>query len=131
MVSTDPIADMLTRIRNALAVRQEEIRMPYSTIKHSVADILKNNHYIVGTQIEGDGIEKTLVLQISQEQAGSPITEISRVSKPGRRVYAKVKNMPIVKQGRGIVIVSTSKGIMTGKEAREQKLGGEVLCQVY
>ena len=131
MVSTDPIADMLTRIRNALAVRQSTVRMPYSTIKESVAGILAKNSYIVSTSVEGDGIVKTLVLEVLDDQSTSPITEISRVSKPGRRVYAKVKSMPTVKQGRGIVIVSTSKGIMTGREAVKQKLGGEVLCEVY
>lgn len=130
MVSTDPIADMLTRIRNALAVRQDEVRMPHSNLKQSVAEILVANRYIVGTSTEGEGIEKSLVLQIT-DGGNSPITEISRVSKPGRRVYAKVKDIPTVKQGRGLVIVSTSKGLMTGAEAKAHKLGGEVLCQVY
>ncbi|MCA9324262.1 30S ribosomal protein S8 [Candidatus Saccharibacteria bacterium] len=131
MVSTDPIADMLTRIRNALAVRQSEVRMPHSTIKQSVAEILAENKYIVSSTVEGKGIEKALVLQVLDSNNSSPITEIARVSKPGRRVYAKVKDIPVVKQGRGIVIVSTSKGVMTGASAKEQKLGGEVLCQVY
>lgn len=131
MVSTDPIADMLTRIRNALAVQKTEVRMPHSNIKHSVANILVENKYIVSTKIEGEGIEKTLVLQIVEEDASSPITEIRKVSKPGRRVYSKVKDIPTIKQGRGMVIVSTSKGIMTGDDAKRQKLGGEVLCQVY
>jgi small subunit ribosomal protein S8 len=131
MVSTDPIADMLTRIRNALAVRQEEVRMPHSKIKQSVAEILAANKYIVGTSVEGEGIEKSLVLQIMGAELSSPITEIKRVSKPGRRVYAKVKDIPTIKQGRGLVIVSTSKGVMTGADARTQKLGGEVLCQIY
>ncbi len=131
MVSTDPIADMLTRIRNALAVRQEEVRMPHSKIKQSVAEILAENKYIVGASVEGEGIEKSLVLRVTGTDASSPITEIKRVSKPGRRVYAKVKDIPTVKQGRGLVIVSTSKGVMTGTEARTQKLGGEVLCQIY
>lgn len=131
MVSTDPIADMLTRIRNALAVRQDEVRMPHSKIKQSVADILVENKYIAGTTVEGEGVEKSLVIQIVGANSQSPITEIKRVSKPGRRVYAKVKDIPTVKQGRGLVIVSTSKGVMTGNQAREQKLGGEVLCQVY
>ena len=131
MVSTDPIADMLTRIRNALAVRQDEVRMPHSKIKQSVADILVENKYIAGTSVEGEGVEKSLVIQIVGASSQSPITEIKRVSKPGRRVYAKVKDIPTIKQGRGLVIVSTSKGVMTGTQAREQKLGGEVLCQVY
>jgi small subunit ribosomal protein S8 len=131
MVSTDPIADMLTRIRNALAVRQPEVRMPHSTIKQSVANILVENKYIVSTAIDGDGVEKALVLQVLDTNNSSPITEIKRVSKPGRRVYAKVKEIPVVKQGRGLVIVSTSKGMMTGAQAKAQKLGGEIICQVY
>ncbi len=131
MVSTDPIADMLTRIRNALAVRQEEVRMPHSKIKESVAGILAANKYIVGASVEGEGIEKSLVLQVMGAETSSPITEIKRISKPGRRVYAKVKDIPTIKQGRGLVIVSTSKGVMTGADARSQKLGGEVLCQIY
>jgi small subunit ribosomal protein S8 len=131
MVSTDPIADMLTRIRNGLAVQKTEVRMPHSNIKQSVANILVENKYIVSSSVEGEGIEKTLVLQIVEEDASSPITEIRKVSKPGRRVYSKVKDIPTIKQGRGMVIVSTSKGIMTGDEAKQQKLGGEVLCQVY
>lgn len=131
MVSTDPIADMLTRIRNGLAVRKTEVSMPHSNMKQSVASILADNKYIVSTRVEGEGIEKSLVLQILQEDSASPITEISKVSKPGRRVYAKVKDIPTVKQGRGMVIVSTSKGIMTGDDAKAQKLGGEVICQVY
>lgn len=131
MVSTDPVADMLTRIRNGLAVRKTEVRMPHSKMKQSVASILADNKYIVSSRVEGEGIEKSLILEILEEDAASPITEISKVSKPGRRVYTKVKDIPTVKQGRGMVIVSTSKGIMTGDDAKAQKLGGEVLCQVY
>lgn len=131
MVSTDPIADMLTRIRNALAVRQDEVRMPYSKIKHSVANILVDNKYIVGASVNGEGVEKSLVLAITGPERVSPITELSRVSKPGRRIYAKVKDIPTVKQGRGLVIVSTSRGIMTGNDAKKQMLGGEVLCRIY
>lgn len=131
MVSTDPIADMLTRIRNAIAVRKEEVRMPHSNMKQSVAEILAQNKYIAGTSVEGDGTEKSLVIQVFGTNGISPITEIARVSKPGRRVYAKVKEIPVVKQGRGLVIVSTSKGIMTGNQAKAQKLGGEVICEVY
>lgn len=131
MVSTDPVADMLTRIRNGLAVRKTEVRMPHSNLKQSVANILADNNYIVSSRVEGEGIEKSLILQILEEESASPITEISKVSKPGRRVYAKVKDIPTIKQGRGMVIVSTSKGIMTGDDAKQQKLGGEVLCEVY
>ncbi len=131
MVSTDPIADMLSRIRNAIAVHKHEVDMPYSNIKHAVAAILSDNKYIISSNVDGTGIDKRLVLNISSEQISSPITEISRVSKPGRRVYAKAREIPVVKQGRGLVIMSTPKGVMTGMEAKAKKLGGEVLCEVY
>lgn len=128
---TDPIADMLTRIRNAVAVRQNEVSMPHSNMKQSLAEILKQNSYIVSSRVEGEGIAKQLIVRINEENAPAIITEIVRVSKPGRRVYAKVKEIPVVKQGRGLVIMSTPKGIMTGESAKAQKLGGEVLCTVY
>ena len=128
MVSTDPIADMLTRIRNALAVHKNEVELPHSNVKESVAKILKDNGYISDIAITKDGFRKTMTLVLPD---GVTISEINRVSKPGRRVYAKVKEIPQVKQGRGIVIVSTSKGVMAGDEARAQKLGGEILCEVY
>ena len=131
MVSTDPIADMLTRIRNALLVRKEEVSMPHSKMKQSVAEILAENKFIESTKVKGTGIEKALVLTVMSETGVSPITEINRVSKPGRRVYAKVADIPTIKRGRGLVIVSTSKGVMTGAEAKSKKLGGEVLCSVY
>ena len=131
MTSTDPIADMLTRIRNGLAVRKNMVSMPHSNMKQSVAGILADNKYIISSKVEGEGIEKSLVLEILTEDTTSPITELKKISTPGRRVYAKVKDIPTVKQGRGIVIVSTSKGIMSGDDAKKQKLGGEIICQIY
>jgi len=131
MVSTDPIADMLTRIRNALLVNHDEVSMPYSKMKESVAKILAQTKFIENTKVKGNGIEKSLVLTVIPESGVSPITELNRVSKPGRRVYAKVKDIPVVKKGRGLVIISTSKGVMTGDEAKSKKLGGEVLCSIY
>ena len=128
MVSTDPLADMLTRIRNAQAVQKDEVSMPHSSVKESVAKILKDNGYISDINVKKDGFRKEITLTLSNEVH---ITEIARVSKPGRRVYAKVKDIPTIKHGRGMVIMSTSKGVMAGKDAKEQKLGGEVLCKVY
>jgi len=128
MVSTDPIADMLTRIRNAQAVNKEDVSMPHSSVKESVAKILKANGYIGDINVVKDGFRKEMTISLNDS---SVISEISRISKPGRRVYAKVKDIPRVKHGRGIVIMSTSKGVMAGTEAKELKLGGEVLCQVY
>ncbi len=131
MVSTDPIADMLTRIRNALLVRKDEVSMPHSKMKQSVAEILADNKFIENVKTEGSGINKELVLKVMTDAGSSPITKIDRLSKPGRRVYAKVADIPTVKRGRGLVIMSTSQGIMTGKDAKSKKLGGEVLCSVY
>lgn len=128
MVSTDPLADMLTRIRNAQAVQKDEVSMPHSSVKESVAKILKDKGYISDIDVKKDGFRKEMTLTLNAQVY---ITEIARVSKPGRRVYAKVKDIPVVKHGRGIVILSTSKGVMAGTEAKEQKLGGEVLCKVY
>lgn len=131
LVSTDPIADMLTRIRNGLAVRKTSVRMPHSNMKQSVAQILADNGYIVGVSVEGEGVEKSLILEIMQENTHSPITELKKVSKPGRRTYSKSKEIPVIKQGRGMIIISTPQGIMTGDQARENKLGGEILCEIY
>ena len=128
MVSTDPIADMLTRIRNAQAVHKEEVSMPHSSVKESVAKILKNNGYITDINVKKDGFRKEMTIVLTENNT---INDIKRISKPGRRVYAKVKDIPTVKQGRGIVIMSTSKGVMAGSDAKKQQLGGEVLCQVY
>jgi small subunit ribosomal protein S8 len=128
MVSTDPLADMLTRIRNAQAVQKDEVSMPHSSVKESVAKILKDNGYISDINVKKDGFRKEMTLTLNTQVH---ITEIARVSKPGRRVYAKVKDIPTIKYGRGIVIMSTSKGVMAGSDAKEQKLGGEVLCKVY
>ena len=125
---TDPIADMLTRIRNALAVQKTEVSLPHSSVKESVAKILKDNGYLSDITVNKDGFRKVMTLYLPEHVQ---IKEINRISKPGRRVYAKVKEIPQVKQGRGIVIISTSKGVMAGNDARNNKLGGEVLCEVY
>jgi small subunit ribosomal protein S8 len=128
MVSTDPIADMLTRIRNAQAVNKEEVSMPHSSVKESVAKILKSNGYISDIDVKKDGFRKEMTIVLSEN---GTISDIKRISKPGRRVYAKVKDIPTIKQGRGIVIMSTSKGVMAGTDAKKQQLGGEIICQVY
>jgi small subunit ribosomal protein S8 len=129
--STDPIADMLSRIRNAIAVNKHEVALPHSKVKESVAKLLKDNRYIDSLTVEKADVGKTLKLVISQPQANARITEIKRLSTPGRRYYSKSENIPTVKRGRGIVIVSTSKGLMTGDQAKKQGVGGELICKVY
>jgi small subunit ribosomal protein S8 len=130
MVSTDPIADMFTRIRNAIAVNKHEVSMPHSKIKEAVAKILADNGFLTGVSVNGDGL-KTLNITINAEDANAAITEIDRLSKPGRRLYVNADKIPTVKRGRGIVIISTSSGVMTGKEARAKRLGGELIGQVF
>lgn len=132
MVSTDPIADMLTRIRNAIAVRKSEVTLPHSNMKEAVARILKENRFIEGVAVEGDrpGF-RSLRLTLSGEGSNARITEIARLSTPGRRMYANATDIPVVKRGRGIVIISTSKGLMIGDDARKQRLGGELICKIY
>lgn len=131
MVSTDPIADMLTRIRNAIMVRKTEVTVPYSRIKESVAKLLADNQFVSRVEVAGEGINKHLVITINSDSQNARITEIQRMSKPGRRQYVNVEGIPQVKRGRGIVIISTSKGLMTGNEARKARLGGELICKVY
>ena len=129
--STDPIADLLTRIRNAALVGKTEVRVPTSKLKKIVAEQLVKNHYLADVKFEDGKPRGTLVITINNNGENAAFTELARVSKPGRRVYVSSADIPKVKQGRGIVLVSTSKGVMTGAEAVKSKLGGEVLLKVY
>ena len=129
--STDPIADLLTRIRNAAMVGKTEVRVPTSKLKKIVAEQLVKNHYLADVKLEDGKPRGTLVITINNNGENAAFTELARVSKPGRRIYVSSADIPKVKQGRGIVLVSTSKGVMTGAEAVKNKLGGEVLLKVY
>lgn len=129
--STDQIADLITRIRNAIMVGKTEIRVPTSKLKVAVTEGLKSAGYIDSYDIEESKPRDVLHVVICQEGQPARISEISKVSKPGRRVYAGAEEIPVVKSGRGIVLISTSKGIMTGREAKKQRLGGEILVKVY
>lgn len=131
MVSTDPVADMLTRIRNAMAVHQHEVLVPYSKLKESVAELLAKSNYLESVTTVDTGFNKKLHITINKPGTNPAITEINRVSKPGRRLYAKVTEIPTIKNGRGLVIVSTSQGLMSGAQARKARMGGEVICKVY
>lgn len=131
ITTTDPIADMLSRIRNAILVRKNEVSMPHSNAKEAVAKLLKASNFVTDVKTEKAPVGKTLVVIINDTQENARITEISRLSKPGRRYYAGAKEIPIVKRGRGIVIISTSKGMMTGDQAKKQGIGGELICKVY
>ena len=129
--STDPIADLLTRIRNAALVGKTEVRVPTSKLKKIVAEQLVKNHYLADVKLEDGKPRGTLVITINNNGENAAFTDLARVSKPGRRIYVSSADIPKVKQGRGIVLVSTSKGVMTGAEAAKAKLGGEVLLKVY
>ena len=128
----DPIADMLTRIRNASMVKQKQVVMPHSKIKVSIAEILQAEGFIDAFAVMEDKPQSKLVLRLKYTPQGRPvITGLERVSKPGRRFYSGAKDIPWVRSGLGINIVSTPKGLMTGRKARREKLGGEILCNVW
>ena len=129
--TTDPVADMLTRIRNAIAVGKTEVRVPTSKLKFAVADKLQKINYLEKVEVEDVKPRGILHIVINNEGEAARINEINKVSTPGRRIYAGVNEIPKVKSGRGTVLVSTSKGIMTGQEAIKNKLGGEVLVKVW
>lgn len=129
--TTDPIADMLTRIRNAIAVRKTEVSLPHSNIKESVARLLQKSNFIDDVSVSDAPVGKTLTLRINNDDSNARITEIVRLSKPGRRYYVNVREIPVVKRGRGLVILSTSRGIMTGDQAKTERIGGELICKVY
>lgn len=131
MVSTDPIADMLTRIRNAASVGKHEVRLPHSKLKETIARELVKNRFLQEVVVEKGNPRNTLIITINPEGTNPRFTEITRLSTPGRRLYAGVKDIPRVKSGRGIVIVSTSKGVMSSVDAIKQRLGGELICKVY
>ena len=130
---TDPIADMLTRIRNALTARHETVTVPASKVKVAIADILVREGYINGYEIVENPVQNDILitLKYAPVKGQKVVTGLKRVSTPGLRVYAGVDNLPKVLNGMGIAILSTSNGILTDKEAREQRIGGEVLAYVW
>lgn len=131
MQSTDPVADLLTRIRNAIAAGKTEVRMPSSKLKLAIAKQLQKSRYLSDVTIENGTPRDTLVITIHEAGSSPNITEIQRVSTPGRRVYSSASEIPRFKSGRGVMLVSTSKGILTDHEARKSGLGGELICKVY
>ena len=132
MVVTDPIADMLTRIHNANALKYKEVAMPVSKTKMEIARILKDEGFIEDYKVRNDKTVKSLVLTLKYtNKKERVITGLKRISKPGLRVYTKSTDVPKVLNGFGIAIISTSKGIMTDKEARKQALGGEVMAYIW
>ncbi len=129
---TDPIADMLTRIRNAVSVERPNVEMPISKVKSNLADVLKREGYIWDWKAEAGEPVGQLQIDLKYGPSGEKvIRHVKRVSKPGRRVYSSARDLRPVLNGLGISIVSTSKGLLSDREARQQKVGGEVLCEIW
>ena len=131
MVMTDPIADMLTRIRNANQAKHEVVEMPASRLKLEILEVLKNEGYITEYEKVEDGKQGVIKVTLKYVDKERVIKGLKKISKPGLRVYAKANELPKVLNGLGIAIISTSNGIMTDREARKQKLGGEVIAFVW
>ncbi|MBQ4436517.1 MAG: 30S ribosomal protein S8 [Clostridia bacterium] len=132
MVVNDPIADMLTRIRNAQIAKHDSVTMPASNMKKSIAKLLHEEGYIKSYEFIDDGLQGSIKINLKYLDKKQPvIVGLKRISKPGLRVYAACEDLPKVLGGLGIAIISTSKGVMTDKEARKENLGGEVLCYVW
>lgn len=129
---TDPVGDMITRIRNAARVRHAEARCPASKLKHAVANVLADEGFIQAVREDTEDGKPVLVLELRYDDSGHTIIDgLKRVSKPGRRVYVGAGELPLVRKGLGMAIISTSKGVMCDREARAQHVGGEVLCEVW
>jgi small subunit ribosomal protein S8 len=129
---SDPLADMLTRVRNACMVKFESVNMPLSKLKVNVAKILKEEGYINDFHIQEDGVQGVLSIDLKYDQSKDRvIIGLRRISKPGRRMYVNADNIPKVMSGLGIGIISTSKGLMTDRQARKMRVGGELLCEVW
>jgi small subunit ribosomal protein S8 len=132
MTPSDPIADMLTRVRNAITARHQKVDVPASKLKMELARILKEEGYILNYKMAEDGAQKTIRLYLKYTAANQPaISTIQRVSRPGCRVYVGAKEIPRVLGGLGINILTTPRGVMTGRDARKENVGGELLCQIW
>lgn len=131
MAVTDPIAEMLTRIRNAIMAGKSEISLPHSQSKEKIAQIMVTSGFLSATSTKKTDFGIVLNITINHTGESPKITEIHRLSKPGRRLYAGTDRIPTIKQGRGLVVISTSEGMMTGQQAKSKGLGGELICKVY
>ena len=128
---TDPIADMLTRIRNAQAVRKSSVLVPYAKLKMNLANILVKEGYVSAVEKIGSDAKPQIKIALKYINKESVLKNLKRVSKPGRRIYMKKKSLPYVLNNLGIAVISTSQGLMTNKDARQKNLGGEIICEIY
>ena len=131
MSLSDPIGDMLTRIKNSQMRNHKKVEMPSSTFKTKIADVLKNEGYINNFNVDNNDNKNILIIDLKYNSGSPVISVIERVSRPGRRIFSSAESLPKINNGLGIAIVSTPKGVMTDLEARKQKVGGEVICKVF
>ena len=131
MSLSDPIGDMLARIKNSQMRNHKKVEMPSSNFKTKIADVLKNEGYINSFNVENTDKKNVLIINLKYNSGSPVITVIERVSRPGRRIFSSAESLPKINNGLGIAIVSTPKGVMTDIEARKQKVGGEVICKVF
>jgi small subunit ribosomal protein S8 len=128
---TDPISDLIIRIKNAGPVRKETVSLPYSNLKHAIAEVLKKHKFITSVEAKGKGVESTLEIGIAYDGIKPRVNGVERISKSSRRIYKGATDISSVQSGFGSMILSTSKGIMTDKEARKAKIGGEALFKIW
>lgn len=128
---TDPIADMLIRIKNAQIVGQLAVKIPFSQLKFNLAQILEKEGFLGKIEKKGKDVQRYLKINLKYNSSGPAVSDVKRISKPSQRIYLKKEMIKPVKQGYGIAIISTSKGLMTNKEAGKQKLGGELMCEIW
>ena len=131
MSLTDPIGDMLARIKNSQLRNHKKVEMPSSNFKMKIADVLKNEGYINGFNVDKNENKQVLIIDLKYNSGSPVISVIERVSKPGRRVFSSAQSLPKINNGLGIAIISTPKGVMTDLDARKQKVGGEIICKVF
>ena len=127
---SDPIADLLTRVRNALAAKHKTVEMPYSKLKQNLSEILLDNKYIKAVEVIGKKTKKNLKITLKYSASKPAMRNLIRISKPGRRIYINSADLSKATKGRGIIILSTPKGLMTAKDAKAKTLGGEMLCKI-
>ncbi len=131
MSMSDPIADMLTRIRNGSQAQKTNVQVPASRSKVAIAEVLKDEGYISGFSVDGEGVSRVLDVELKYFQGDPVIEEINRISRPSCRIYSRKDDLPSIKNGLGIALVSTSKGLLTDKSARQAGVGGEIICTVF
>jgi len=129
--TTDPIADMLTRLRNGLNSNKDEVRMPYSRLKEAVVRVIADQGFLAKVEVATEDDRKYLIVKLMDVTGHPSMSHLKRLSSPGRRLYVPADKIPTVRRGRGIVVVSTSAGLMAGHQAKTKRLGGELICEVY